>query len=120
MSMISFLPSAQLLSEIKPFLRARLQNSSLHAQSATAAGFGLCVLPAYVARTAPNLVPVLPDEVQLTRSYWMVADPDMAQTAQVRLTQRFLRNTLQSKAEIFSILRPPALKKALLHNARQA
>jgi DNA-binding transcriptional LysR family regulator len=108
------------LSEIKPFLRARLQNSSLHAQlSATAAGFGLCVLPAYVARTAPNLVPVLPDEVQLTRSYWMVADPDMAQTAQVRLTQRFLRNTLQ-RAEIFSILRPPALKKALLHNARQA
>lgn len=90
------------LSEIKPFLRARLQNSSLHAQlSATAAGFGLCVLPAYVARTAPNLVPVLPDEVQLTRSYWMVADPDMAQTAQVRLTQRFLRNTLQRAGDFF-------------------
>src|SRR3546814_8489076 len=45
------------LSEIRPHLRARLQNSSLHAQlSATVAGFGLCVLPAYVARTAPELV----------------------------------------------------------------
>src|SRR3546814_12056321 len=68
------------LSEIRPHLRARLQNSSLHAQlSATVAGFGLCVLPASVARTAPELVPILPSEISLTRSYWMVADTDIAE-----------------------------------------
>jgi DNA-binding transcriptional LysR family regulator len=91
------------LPEIRPRLRARLQNSSLHAQlSATVAGFGLCVLPAYVACTAPELVAVLPDEVSLKRSYWMVADAEMAETAQVRLTQRFLRTILREAGDFFS------------------
>jgi DNA-binding transcriptional LysR family regulator len=95
------------LPEIRPHLRARLQNSSLHAQlAATVAGFGLCVLPAYVARTTPDLVAVLPHEVSLTRSYWMVADADMAETAQVRLTQRFLRGLLEGAGDFFEV--PPA------------
>ncbi|WP_374943663.1 LysR family transcriptional regulator [Sphingomonas sp.] len=91
------------LSEIRPYLRARLQNSSLQAQlSATASGFGLCVLPAYVARSVPGLVAVLPEEVFLERSYWMIADADMAETAVVRLVQRFLRRTLASAADFFT------------------
>lgn len=91
------------LPEIRPHLRARLQNSSLHAQlSATVAGYGLCVLPAYVACTAPDLVAVLPGEVSLRRSYWMVADSDMAETAQVRLTQRFLRSLLAEAGDFFT------------------
>lgn len=84
-------------------MRARLQNSSLQAQlSATASGFGLCVLPAYVACTAPELVAVLPDEISLRRSYWMVADADMAETAVVRLTLRFLRSTLAEEGDVFT------------------
>jgi DNA-binding transcriptional LysR family regulator len=95
------------LPEIQPHLRARLQNSSLYAQlSATVAGFGLCVLPAYVACTAADLVAVLPGEVSLNRSYWMVADADMAETGQVRLTQRFLRGLLAEAGNFFT--RSPA------------
>jgi DNA-binding transcriptional LysR family regulator len=91
------------LPEIRPHLRARLQNSSLQAQlSATASGFGLCVLPAYVARFVPGLVAVLPSEVFLERSYWMIADADMAETAVVRLVQRFLRGTLASAVDFFT------------------
>lgn len=91
------------LSEIRPHLRARLQNSSLHAQlSATVAGYGLCVLPTYVACTASDLVAVLPDDISLQRSYWMVADIDMAETAQVRLTQRFLRGLLAEADDFFT------------------
>lgn len=91
------------LPEIRSNLRARLQNSSLHAQmSATVAGFGLCVLPAYVASTAPDLVAVLPQEISLVRSYWMVADAEMAETAQVRLTQRFMRSLLADAGDFFT------------------
>ena len=91
------------LPEVRPHLRARLQNSSIQAQlSAVVSGFGLCVLPAYVARTAPELLPVLVDEVSLTRSYWMVVDPDMAETAQVRLAQRFLRTLLMDAGDFFT------------------
>jgi len=91
------------LPDIRPHLRARIQNSSLQAQmSATAAGYGLCVLPAYVAATAPNLVAVLPDEISLSRSYWMVADAEMAETAHVRLTQRFIRGLLADARDFFT------------------
>lgn len=90
------------LPEVRPHLRARLQNSSIQAQlSATMSGFGLCVLPEYVARTAPELVPVLPDEIALTRSYWMVADSDMVDTTLIRLTQRFLRGLLADAGDFF-------------------
>lgn len=101
-----FTRSLNYLSEIRPGLRARLQNSSLHAQlSAAVAGFGLCVLPAYVAATAPTLVAVLPEEVFLSRSYWMVADADMAETAQIRHTQRFIRGLILESGDVFA--RPP-------------
>lgn len=91
------------LPEIKPKLRAQLQNSSLQAQlSIAVAGHGLCVLPAYIASTAPSLVAVLPDEVALSRSYWMVADTDMVETAHVRLTQRFLRGLLADAGDFFT------------------
>lgn len=90
------------LSEIRRELRARLQNSSLLAQmEAAASGFGLCVLPAFVARTRPELVPVLPREVSLLRSYWMVAHADMAEAPQVRLTQRFIRDAVAEASELF-------------------
>lgn len=90
------------LSEVRPHLRARLQNSSIQAQlSAAVSGFGLCVLPEYVARTAPCLVPVLADQIVLTRSYWMVADVDMAETALIRLTRRFLRGLLAEAGDFF-------------------
>lgn len=91
------------LSEIRPHLRARLQNSSLQAQlSATASGFGLCVLPAYVACTVPDLVAVLPEEIFLQRSYWMMADTEMAESAPVRLTQRFIRSVLAEAGDFFT------------------
>ena len=91
------------LPEIRPNLRARLQNSSLQAQmSAAVAGFGLCVLPAYIAANSRELVAVLPEEVCLRRSYWMVADAEMAETAQVRLTQRFIRNQLAEAGDFFT------------------
>jgi len=98
-----FTKALDYLPEIRPGLRARLQNSSLQAQmSAAVTGFGLCVLPAFVAATAPELVAVLPDEVSLRRSYWMIADAQMAETAQVRLTQRFLRGLMAQAGDFFA------------------
>lgn len=98
-----FTSALNYLPEIRSNLRARLQNSSLHAQlSATVAGFGLCVLPAYVASTAPDLIAVLPADLSLRRSYWMVADAEMAETAQVRLMQRFIRGLLSDAGDFFT------------------
>lgn len=90
------------LSGIVPGLRARLQNSSLHAQmEAAVSGFGLCVLPAFIASSRPDLVPVMPDEISLLRSYWMVVHADVAETAHIRLACGFIRQEVLKAASLF-------------------
>ncbi len=70
-----FVRGLDYLDEVAKGLRAKLQSSSLHAQTEAAiAGYGLCVLPAFIAARHPQLVPVLPDQVSLTRSYWLVTE----------------------------------------------
>lgn len=79
------------LDEVVPGLRPRLECSSLHAQmEAAASGFGLAVLPAFVADRNPNLVRVLPRQVSLTRTYWIVAHAEVADVARVRIVRRFI------------------------------
>lgn len=91
------------LSEIVPNLRARLQNSSLHAQmEATVSGFGLCVLPAFIAESQPTLEAVLPEKISLQRTYWMVSHQDVADTAIVRMARRFIKNEADTAAAHFS------------------
>lgn len=91
------------LSEITPNLRARLQNSSLHAQmEAAVSGFGLCVLPAFIAESQPNLEAVLPEEISLQRTYWMVTHQDVVNSAIVRMAGRFIKNEVAAAASHFS------------------
>jgi DNA-binding transcriptional LysR family regulator len=59
------------LNAIGTGIRARLRSTNLIAQvTATQAGAGLCVLPSFIARSYPELVPVLPEKVALRRGHW--------------------------------------------------
>ena len=90
------------LSDVAPGLNARLQNSSVQAQlEAAVAGFGLCVLPAFIADTRSELVRVLAPEISLLRSYWMVVHADVAETAHVRLACRFIRQEVAAASSLF-------------------
>ncbi len=90
------------LKEVHPGVRAQLQNSSIQAQMAAAeSGFGLCVLPHYVARRSNKLIPLLPREVALRRAYWMVTTPDVTNTGPVRQMQRFLRQAVAEAGSFF-------------------
>jgi DNA-binding transcriptional LysR family regulator len=87
-----FVRGLDYLDEVAKGLRARLQSSSLHAQTEAArAGYGLCVLPAYIASQHAELVPVLPEKISLTRSYWLVASVDVAPSPRVQAIRRFIR-----------------------------
>lgn len=80
------------LSELKSGLKARLQYSSLQGQmEAAIAGYGLCVLPAFIAKDRDGLIPVLPDLLSLTRTYWMVVHMDMASSTSVKSVMDFIR-----------------------------
>lgn len=47
------------------------------------AGAGLCVLPDFVAREHPELAAVLPDEIRLTRSFYLIRHQDDARVARI-------------------------------------
>jgi DNA-binding transcriptional LysR family regulator len=46
-------------------------------------GAGFCILPDFVAREHPELAVVLPDEVRLTRSFYLVRHQDDARVARI-------------------------------------
>ncbi|GLQ12102.1 hypothetical protein GCM10007913_40340 [Devosia yakushimensis] len=91
------------LREIHPGLRSRLQNSSIEAQKlAIESSFGIGVLPLYIGRTSSKLVRLLPDEVSLRRTYWIVTVPEVADTAVVRSFLRFIRAIVQDSRDFFA------------------
>jgi DNA-binding transcriptional LysR family regulator len=81
---------------VRPFLRS----TSVIAQfQAVRSGLGLAVLPCFLGDTAPELVPVLPREIDLTRTFWMVAPRERRELARVRALWDFLREVSSSHAE---------------------
>ena len=46
-------------------------------------GFGVCILPDFVARAHPELAPVLPDDIRLTRAFYLVRHQDDARVARI-------------------------------------
>ena len=77
-------PALDYITEIRPGSAPDIRSSSINAQHAlTAAGAGLCVLPRFIGTLDRRLVPVLFDEVQLTRTFWLVIHKDTRRLARV-------------------------------------
>lgn len=86
-----YAPELDYILHIGERLRPRLSSTNLIAQMrATQAGNGLCILPDFMAGHDPDLVPVLPAEVELKRSFWLVAHEDSRESARVRTVMRFV------------------------------
>ncbi|MFG1418817.1 LysR family transcriptional regulator [Xanthobacter sp. V0B-10] len=77
-------------------LRVRLKSSSLVAQlTATRGGAGVCVLPCFMGELfagegSDALVPVLPEEVGITRTFWLISHTDMRDLARIRVAADFI------------------------------
>ena len=95
-----FTPELDYLDEVSKGLRARTQSSNLNAQMAlAAAGGGVCVLPGFMAASHPGLVQVLPRQVSIQRSFWLVVHADLKDVARVRTTVDFIvRETKAARA----------------------
>lgn len=84
------------LDEVSPYINARFQSSSILAQlHATLSGFGLCVLPYFLAKQYPDLVNVLGREVVLKRTWWLLVHEDQNELSRVRLVHRFIYDTVR-------------------------
>lgn len=97
-----FSPGLDYLRDVLPGLRAGFQSSSLYAQlTATLSGRGLCILPRFIATRFPDLVMVLPREVELRRSYWLTCHQDLAEAPRIRSVADFILTTARAHGEHF-------------------
>jgi DNA-binding transcriptional LysR family regulator len=86
-SLRKWLPTA------RPFFRS----SSVVAQfQAARAGLGIAVLPCFLGSGAEELVPLLPDKIDITRTFWMVAPRERRELARIRTLWEYLREVASS------------------------
>jgi len=86
-----FTPQLDYLGPIGDGLAPRLSSTNLFAQfHATKAGAGLCILPDFMAGDDPNLVPIIPEEIELIRTFWIIAHLDARDSARIQTVMDFI------------------------------
>ena len=90
----------------------RIRSTSILAQlHATLSGSGLCMLPAYVASSYPELVPLLPEQVSVTRSLRMHIHEDHRRAPNVREVAAFIAAEVERNHSLFHA--PTAVREAI-------
>ncbi len=97
-----FTPELDYLDDVVKGLRAHVQSSSVVAQmNAALAGAGVAVIHHFMAHDEPRLVPVLPDQVSIERSFWLIVHSDLKDVARVRATMDFIVRETKAARGIF-------------------
>ncbi len=105
-----YTPELDYAPQVARDLRVRVKSSSLVAQlTATRGGAGICVLPCFMGDLFAGeqddaLVPVLAQEVRLTRSFWLITHADTRDLTRIRVAADFIIDAVQ-KAR--TLLLPP-------------
>ena len=83
-------------------LQPSITSSNLIAQyNMTLTGYGLCVLPCFMAADDSQLERVLGDKVSLKRSFWLIIHSDMRDHARVRITSDFIASEVKAARQRF-------------------
>lgn len=87
-----FSPELDYLDEVYAGLEATLRSSSIGIQRGLVAdGAGIGVLPDFMAADDPRLTKILGDNLEITRSFWLVTHRDMARLARVMAVSELVR-----------------------------
>ena len=98
-----YAPELDYIHDVHPEISAAIESSNLVAQlHATLAGAGLCILPAFIARLHHELVPVLPREIRLVRSFWLLTHADMRGLKRIKAVSDFLANAVRRERKLFA------------------
>lgn len=82
--------------DVMPGRTPNLGSSSIIAQSEMiAANAGLGILPDFIASRTPGLVPVLADQIQVQRSFWLAVHRDVSDLRRVRLMSDYLSQIMR-------------------------
>ena len=70
--------------------------------NATIAGFGIAVLPHFMATAHPELRPVLPAEISISRTFWLLMHADSKDLARIRAVADYIYETVERERALFS------------------
>ena len=93
-----------------------LTNSAVAHVEAVRSGLGIGLLPSYVGRKYPDLVPVLPDIAWPKRAIWLVTHVELRRHARIRLVIDLVTELFAKSARDLSepcLSRPPPTKPGL-------
>lgn len=91
------------LPQVSPRISARLRSANLIVQlNATLSGFGIAVLPHFMAADYPQLVAVLPEEVSITRTFWMLMHADSKDLARIRAVADYIGEIVERDRALFA------------------
>lgn len=83
------------LDELVPGLTPDLSSPSILAQrEMIAAGAGIGILPNFMAQTSDRLVRLIPDQINVVRTFWLAVHEDVARLTRNRHMVKFLTTTL--------------------------
>lgn len=101
-----FTPELDYLPTILPGLKPQIRSGNLIAQlQATLAGVGIAVLPRFLASKYPQLAPILPGEIMIQRSFYLLMYADGKQLPQVRAVADYVYGLAEKERALF--LDPP-------------
>ena len=101
-----FTPELDYLPKILPGLSAQIRSANLIAQlQAALAGVGIAVLPRFLARDYPQLAPILPEDIMIQRSFYLLMYADGKQLPQVRAVADYVYALAEKERALF--LDPP-------------
>jgi DNA-binding transcriptional LysR family regulator len=101
-----FTPELDYLPTILPGLKPQIRSANLIAQlQAALAGVGIAVLPRFLARDYPRLAPILPQDIMIQRSFYLLMYADGKQLPQVRAVADYVYALAEKERALF--LDPP-------------
>jgi len=87
----------RLLPGSKPAFRS---TSVITQQAAAQEGLGLAILPCFLARQNPELVPILSNETSIIRTFWMAVQPEQKKLARVGVVWEHLKHYATRQSEL--------------------
>jgi len=86
------------MERLLPDAQPAFRSTSVVAQYAqTCAGLGLAILPCFLATESPQLQPLLEEEICLTRSFWLAAQPERKRLARVEAVWQELKRLAEEQ-----------------------
>ena len=95
-------PELNYLKEINKNLNVVFASNSLRSQLlAVKNGVGLGLLHSFIAQNECNLVPILPDAINIKREYWIVVHENLSNLQRIKAVTNFLTFILKNEKKNF-------------------